>query len=315
MQISTAFNFSTDTGYENSLPNVPKRDIFELNIPKNKNDAGSVKFIAREPFQERGTKMRVRCFLIGMAVLSIAGMLTASSYAKVGIEDCIGMWQFDEGNSAKDSSGNGNDGELMGDPQWVDGKFGKAFDFDGVDDYVDLPPFPRQTNAPLSFTAWINWRGSTATTRGIWGYVNTPAAECHFEIQAAGMRLRLNSLNQTGMTTPPDNEWVFMAFTYDGDTAIYYLNGVEDSSFSGDSGETFGDEFAPGHVLAVSDAGRFFDGILDEAALFSVALTADDVGNIMNSGLSRTLGLTAVELSGKLATTWADIKAQRESVD
>jgi len=142
--------------------------------------------------------------------LFVAGMLTASSYAKVSIGDCIGLWLFDEGNSAKDSSGNGNDGELIGEPKLVDGKFGKAFEFDGVDDYVDLPPLPRRTSEPLSFTAWMNWYGSTATTRGVWGYVNTPAAECHFEIQADGMRLRLNALNKTGMTKPPANEWIFV---------------------------------------------------------------------------------------------------------
>ena len=46
---------------------------------------------------------------------------------------------FDEGKGdiVKDISGNGNDGTIYG-ARWVDGKFGKALSFDGIDDYVEL---------------------------------------------------------------------------------------------------------------------------------------------------------------------------------
>ena len=70
--------------------------------------------------------MRVKYLLIGAAVLFAAGVLASSSYAKVSIGDCIGLWLFDDGKSAKDSSGSGNDGELIGEPKSVDGKFGEV---------------------------------------------------------------------------------------------------------------------------------------------------------------------------------------------
>ena len=38
-----------------------------------------------------------------------------------------------------DQSGTGNDGEINGDPEWDNGKFGKAMVFDGVDDFVLIP--------------------------------------------------------------------------------------------------------------------------------------------------------------------------------
>ncbi len=38
---------------------------------------------------------------------------------------------------AADSSGNGNNGTLTNGPVWVDGKYGKALQFDGVNDCVD----------------------------------------------------------------------------------------------------------------------------------------------------------------------------------
>lgn len=50
-----------------------------------------------------------------------------------------------------------------------------------------------------------------------------------------------------------------------------------------------------------------FAGIIDEVAIFNVALTEDDIKYIMTEGLGVIL---AVSQSGKLTTTWADIKQQ-----
>ena len=78
--------------------------------------------------------MKVRLVWIGMVVLFIAGVLAVSSDAVLDPETIVGIWKFDEGkgNTTKDSSGNGNDGTLMEKPKWVDGKFGKALEFDGT---------------------------------------------------------------------------------------------------------------------------------------------------------------------------------------
>jgi hypothetical protein len=53
----------------------------------------------------------------------------------------VGYWKFNEGSgtTAADSSGYGNTGTLYNGPTWVDGKFGKALSFDGIDDYVEVP--------------------------------------------------------------------------------------------------------------------------------------------------------------------------------
>jgi hypothetical protein len=59
-------------------------------------------------------------------------------------ESPVGYWKFDEGSgtTALDSSGNGNTGTLMNGPQWIDGKIGKALQFHGIDDYVEMPYHP-----------------------------------------------------------------------------------------------------------------------------------------------------------------------------
>jgi len=56
---------------------------------------------------------------------------------EVAYDKLVGWWKLD--GDASDSSGRGNDGEVMSNPQWVDGRINGALKFDGADDYVSLP--------------------------------------------------------------------------------------------------------------------------------------------------------------------------------
>ncbi|KPK37787.1 MAG: hypothetical protein AMJ65_13795, partial [Phycisphaerae bacterium SG8_4] len=73
---------------------------------------------------------------------SIVLVLTGAARAEL-----IGWWKFDEasGTTAYDSSGNGNHGTLIGNPQWVAGKIGGALDFNGTDSIIDIPYSPDMT--------------------------------------------------------------------------------------------------------------------------------------------------------------------------
>ena len=51
-------------------------------------------------------------------------------------------------------------------------------------------------------------------------------------------------------------------------------------------------------------------GVIDEVAVFNVALTEDDINDIMSNGLAEALGIAAVSPTGKLTTTWGSIKGQ-----
>jgi len=81
----------------------------------------------------------------------------------------VGYWKFDEGSGTTtyDSSGNNNTGVIYsastsciypaaGCPQWVQGKYGSALSFDGVEDYVSVPN-SSSTNVTSTVTieAWI----------------------------------------------------------------------------------------------------------------------------------------------------------------
>ena len=69
--------------------------------------------------------------LVILIVLSL--MFADTSTAEFDLETVVGMWLFDEGkgNTAADSSENGNDGKFENDPKWTkDGKFGSGLEFD-----------------------------------------------------------------------------------------------------------------------------------------------------------------------------------------
>ncbi len=71
------------------------------------------------------------CFVL---VLSMA--FTSSVNAEL-----VAHWKFDEGSGSvvHDTSGNGNDGTFVGDPQWTAGKIGGALEFNGSSDYIEIP--------------------------------------------------------------------------------------------------------------------------------------------------------------------------------
>ena len=58
--------------------------------------------------------------------------------------DIVGAWDLDEGTGGTitDHSGIGNNGTIFGDLDWSSGYTGNGIQFDGVDDYVEIPASP-----------------------------------------------------------------------------------------------------------------------------------------------------------------------------
>ena len=244
--------------------------------------------------------MKVKCLLICVAVLFIVGLLTTSSYAKIDPKTCIGMWLLDEGsgNVAKDSSGNKNDGKFVEDPKWVDGKFGKALEFDGVDSYV--------VNSKVGSTG--AWQAIMAKRDG---------ASYSYGINLMMGAFQVYTSGASGIAgfayNLPKNEWVFVCGTMSKGPTELYING----ELFGTGGSGGGVSAIAENPLTIAESFRakvafgnaeIFNGIIDEVAVFNVVLTTDDIKTIMTKGLGAATGLAAVEPSDKLAATWASVK-------
>ncbi|MCJ7655895.1 MAG: hypothetical protein MUO97_11485 [Dehalococcoidia bacterium] len=106
-------------------------------------------------------------FYLSYFVLMLGLVLTNA--AKAQDPNLVGWWKFDE--STADSSGNGNNGIAYGGPQWFAGQVGGALDFDGLDDYVDLPIgslINSLTNS--TFAIWANFSGTGGAWQRLWDF-------------------------------------------------------------------------------------------------------------------------------------------------
>ena len=246
------------------------------------------------------------CFLVGLSIL-FTPLVSANLE-----EGLILNHHYDEGEGslAGDASGNGHDGEISN-PEWADGKFGKALKFggEGSDVFITVESTDALNVNACTFMAWINadhWNG----TRQIVGKSvhGGCAGRTQYGLFSEGGVFKLRFETEGGradITTdlPPVGEWVHIAFTNDAKTGIIYINGA--AVAEGD---------VPGTLKANDDPWRIgqdcerlnyvFAGLIDEVRLWNRALSADEINEIMPLP-------TPVDARAKLTTTWGDIKTHR----
>ena len=248
-----------------------------------------------------------RAILVSVTLICISFMISDLSSAKLDAEAVLGIWFFDEGKggTAKDSSENGNDGEIV-DAQWVDGKFEGALKFEGgahvaVGDFADYED-------EVSIVALIKTPAAPAWSDIIVG----PCGDVILTLQ----NHKLNFAGQCGQPIPHntwsksllnDDKWHQIAGTYDGKEVKVYINGELEAS------NAAAGPFKPGPKFIGSrdDKQEAFTGLIDEIAFFNAALSEADVKAISDSGLSVALGFAAVSPQAKLAMTWAQLKTER----
>ncbi len=249
--------------------------------------------------------------------LILIGICVGQGDAKIDPKSIVGIWLFDEGSgdTAKDSSGNGNDGKLMNDPKWVVGKFGKALEFDGKDDYVDcgsdenlnvnsftLAVWVFPTSIDASTHEMIAGKGWSATERSY--YLSLYQGKAFISFRDPGNTAQADV---QGNTESQKSTWYHIAGIHNQATgkAAIYINGVKENEKTIDYDVMVTPK--PFWIGNMADQTLHFNGIIDDVAIFSVALTEDDIKRIMEKGLSAEL---AVSLSGKLTITWGSIKKQ-----
>jgi len=222
----------------------------------------------------------------------------------------VARWLFDDvkGETAPDSSENGHDGKIKG-AELVDGKkFGNALNFTG-DDFLDCGMKDYDFGGAITVALWLKHIGGDY--RGVInnGYWDAAGWEIRFGREDAGTRLGARINTDKGFFNvldlhPSPNEWHHIALVYDGKTVNHYLDGS-----SGANGDLTGNIKKVANPVVIGHNGKgseWYSGLIDEVAIFKVALTKEDIKTIMDKGLEHA---GAVDLSGKLSTTWSTIKS------
>ena len=245
----------------------------------------------------------------------------------------VSAWNFD---GDLDDDADGNDGEFKGapaknDPVYVNGKFGKAILFDGIDDYIEIPD-NKSLHLPedLTVTAWINftvgrdhaaicWKGKMIG----WGayYSWRVCTTSNTGMTWGRCREGTEDYFATDNVLSGPNQWIHVALTCMSPDAPtpqrVYVNGKDVTDVTGQ----------PGSIKAVppflvfegmpveigvargynGEAGNdvFFSGIIDDVGIWDRGLTEDEIKEVMTKGLPSAY---SVDANGKIATTWGNLK-------
>ncbi len=192
----------------------------------------------------------------------------------------LGHWRLDEtsGTVAADISGNGNDGTLVGDPQWSPGLLTGALAFDPQGDIVDVGDpgagWTLDVTTGLSISVWVK----PNLPIGVQRLVAKDNAYELLMINGGEIRLLLNNQNnrQDSFIALEPGVWQHVAVTWDlGGPLSYYINGELDSTqpFAGplvpnDRGLGFGGR---------GGSSGTYDGLLDDIRVYGYALSPDEV--------------------------------------
>ncbi len=204
--------------------------------------------------------------------------------------DLVGLWRFNEGSGTMvyDLSGNGNDGTLEGDPEWVDTRKGGGIKLDGVDDHIRVPDFSLTTDT-ITFIAMIEgWKTSDwaaiAVSRGdgdpggLWFGDNDTLHYVWNDDSSA-------TWGWADGPVIPQDEWVMVALTIETTQATTYVvtsSGEVRSAVnaiahtSQEMGAlTFGWDFGFGD--------RYFRGVIDEVRIYDHALNEGEIIAVLRS--------------------------------
>jgi len=218
--------------------------------------------------------------------------LVLTSLAEAADPDLVGYWKFDEtsGNIAFDSSGNGNDGTLNGDPQWAAGQLGGALELDGEGDYVDIGNDPIfNITDQITVACWIKVSQFTDSWQAI------------FTMGDDSWRLQRQTTTDnlcwacSGVTGTPgdwwlhgdvninDGEWHHTVGVYDGSKYYLYVDGDLDASKDA-SGTTNISSYPVLIGANAQQSGREFEGLIDDVRIYKRALMDTEILGVMSGG-------------------------------
>lgn len=238
--------------------------------------------------------IRMLCIISIFTVLSVAAN---SVDAKL-----LGYWSFDQEDGVKDLSGNGHDGIIHGNPQYVDGKIGEALEFNGISDYVAIPHdiAISEFNA-MSMAAWIQPKKHGAWVavieKGVhenwsYGFFIEPDGTLSFEVSTGPNN---NLVCCVGDVALQLNEWYHIFGSYDGENVRAYVNGKLEGVMRG-SDVVHVTEGLP-LTVGSRNGQNHFTGLVDELTLWDEAITVVE-----------SMEPSQVQPNAKLSTTWSAIK-------
>lgn len=247
-------------------------------------------------FYARGEWFWVAALVLGTG-LAAPTVFAGDQYAATILADSpVGYWRLGESDPsmpAADATGNGNDGTyfggvMLGQPGAIVGDPDTAAAFDGSSAFVDIPSTPGGTfdlTANFSLEAWVINNGQNPDI-----HLGRIVANGGIGLRGYGWGILPN--NEVRYTTwgildfdsrltivPQDSAWHYLALTFDNTaTAYFYLDGqLTDTITDPQARLARSSEFDL--IIGDTPTGlqEFYNGTIDEVAIYNYVLTADQI--------------------------------------
>lgn len=248
-------------------------------------------------------------FILSILVISLISIGSASSMAtdvptcgKDHTQGMVSYWKLDEtsettASDSYDANNGANYGATINQP----GQVGTAYSFDGVDDYVDFgsPTDFDLTTGTVEF--WVKFNSISGIQAifnkdtsgwndgdfGVWiNRQHCPANKICAYSQDAEVYAAADLVAQTGV-------WYYVAVTFTPTQMIMYIDGEAQSKTAGNNdGMKYAD--APVRLGAWGVGGYYFNGVIDEVAVYNRVLTPDEIEQHHINGLNNEQYCTPV---------------------
>jgi hypothetical protein len=241
--------------------------------------------------------------------LYLAGQVTlqsdqsgATRGCAIGSLNCglVGYWTFNNQDmnwktgQARDVSGNGNTGQLIGmstTTSPVAGKMGQGLKFNGTSQYVNVGN-PIDAPSAITISFWLKASSITTGTKEMIGkgtngqngyrFLLTAGGQPFFQGKTTGGSTLFSASSTSNIVL---NQWIHYVGTYDGTTAKIYVNGTLNRSDPWASGAITSNANPLGIGASVAGPDGFFPGSLDDVRIYNRALTASEVKQLYMSGM------------------------------
>ena len=235
--------------------------------------------------------------------------------------------------NASDWSGHGYNGVVSGATLTTD-RFGNpssAYNFDGIDDYIEVP----NTNDVFSLThawtlaAWVRPFNSSTDVRDdpiVWKLANNNTHEDTFILGwGASPTMPVENSFMTGLERAVDgrdfkivsgshnpNEWLHVVGNYDGSELSIYVESVLETqitigpvmAYTGPAPLRIGNlQNSSGHLSSLYD-GAFY-GEIDELHIYNRALSASEVTELYNSIEPTVISVPGAVILGSIGLAFA----------
>ncbi len=242
-------------------------------------------------------------FLTAVATLSLATATIAQTIPNyVPTNGLVGWWPFN--GNANDESGNNNNGTVNGATLTSDrfGNAGKAYSFDGVNDFIEVTNNSSLSVTVWSISAWVNPSGYYL------GNVNGNVSDGNVvvgkgtDFNSGFYSLSYKSLSQKARgsfgignlpnfvdntTSITSNQWRHILVSWDGVTMRIYTNGqLENTNSNITSVQGINNQNLFFGTMAANNLYPYWvNGIIDDIGIWNRALTQQEITDLYNANI------------------------------